>query len=128
MKILQSVLQILDGELHLRGAALAFTTDTKLRGSLPQLDSMAIVSVITALEEQLGFEFPEDRLDGAIFETVGSLVDCVTDLLSMESNREVAGIGQGINRTLLPFCGLFHVISEKNAELSEWLAIPQILI
>ncbi len=82
MTVLESVLRIIDRELNLNGKALDFTEDTKLRGSLPQLDSMAIVSVITTLEEQLGFEFPEDQLDGAIFESVGSLVDCVTRLLS----------------------------------------------
>lgn len=82
MTVLESVLRIIDRELNLNGKALDFTEDTKLRGSLPQLDSLAIVSVITTLEEQLGFEFPEDQLDGAIFESVGSLVDCVTRLLS----------------------------------------------
>lgn len=84
MSILETVLKVLDNELNLRGKALAFTKDTKLRGSLPQLDSMAIVSVVAALEEQLGFEFPEDQLDGAIFETVGTLVECVTRLLSSD--------------------------------------------
>ena len=85
MTILGKLLTILDNELHLKGEALNFTEDTKLRGSLLQLDSMAIVSVITALEEQLGFEFPEDQLDGAIFESVGSLVSCVTRLLSTDN-------------------------------------------
>lgn len=84
MSVLESVVKILDRELNLQGKALAFTEETRLRGSLPQLDSMAIVSVVSALEEQLGFEFPEDQLDGAIFETVGTLVDCVTRLLSNE--------------------------------------------
>lgn len=86
MSTLESVLKILDGELNLKGKALAFTEDTKLRGSVLQLDSMAIVSVITALEEQLGFEFPEDHLDGEIFESVGSLVECVARLLSTENS------------------------------------------
>lgn len=81
MNVLQSVLKILDSELNLQGKALAFAEDTKLRGSLPQLDSMAIVSVITALETQLGFEFPEEQLDGALFETVGTLVDGITHFL-----------------------------------------------
>ena len=85
MSVFETVLLVLDRELNLQGRALAFTEDTKLRGSLPQLDSMAIVSVITALEEQLSFEFPEDRLDGAIFETVGTLVECVTCLLSIDN-------------------------------------------
>ena len=81
MSALVAVLKILDRELNLQGKALTFTHETKLRGSLPQLDSMAIVSVVSALEEQLGFEFPEEQLDGAIFESVGTLVDCVSGLL-----------------------------------------------
>ena len=85
MHLLETVLQILDRELNLQGKALAFTEDTKLRGSLPQLDSMAIVSVISALEEQLGFEFPEDELDGAIFETVGTLLEVLSRLLSIDN-------------------------------------------
>jgi len=85
MNILETVRKILDSELNLKGKALDFTEDTKLRGSLPQLDSMAIVSVITALEDQLDFEFPEDQLDGAIFESVGSLVGCLTRLLAMDN-------------------------------------------
>lgn len=63
MSITESVLIILDVELNLQGKALLFTKDTKLRGNLPQLDSMAVVSLVTALEEQLGFEFPEEQLD-----------------------------------------------------------------
>lgn len=85
MNILESVRKILDSELNLKGKALAFTEDTKLRGTLPQLDSMAIVSVITALETELGFEFPEDQLDGAVFESVGTLVECVTRLLTTDN-------------------------------------------
>ena len=79
-----SVLKILDRELNLNGSALGFSSDTKLRGALPQLDSMAIVSLISALEEEMGFEFPEDFMDGAIFETVGTLVVCVYGLLPTE--------------------------------------------
>jgi len=84
MRIFESILKIIDSELNLQGKAMAFTKDTKLRGSLPQLDSMAIVSVVTALEARFGFEFPEDRLDGAIFETVGTLVNCVVCIFSSE--------------------------------------------
>ena len=79
-----AVLSILDRELNLNGRARAFTAETRLRGALPQLDSMAIVSLISALEGELGFEFPEDQLDGAIFETVGSLTACVERILAAD--------------------------------------------
>ena len=81
MSVLETVLRVLDRELYLQGRALEFTEDSLLRGSLPQLDSMAIVNLVAALEEQLGFEFPEEQLDGAIFESVGTLVACVDSLV-----------------------------------------------
>jgi acyl carrier protein len=81
-KLQQTVLKILDRELNLKGRALEYTAETKLRGALPQLDSMAIVSLVSALEEEMAFEFPEDQLDGAIFETVGTLTECVERLLA----------------------------------------------
>ena len=84
MAVFDDVLEILDRELNLQGIALAFTEETKLRDSLPQLDSMAIVNLVTALEERFGFEFPEDQLDGAIFETVGTLVASLRRLLSSD--------------------------------------------
>ena len=82
MTVFDTVVAILDRELNLRGKALTFTEETKLRGSVPQLDSMAIVSPVTALEEHFGFGFPEDQLDGSIFESVGTLVECIDRLNS----------------------------------------------
>jgi len=45
------------------------------------LDSMAVVTLITTLEEQLGITVEDDEIDGATFATVGSLVDFVTQQL-----------------------------------------------
>lgn len=75
MIFLNDILVILDRELNLQGVALAFTEKTRLAGSLPQLDSLAIVNVIAALEDRYSFEFPEEELDDAIFETVGALIN-----------------------------------------------------
>lgn len=71
------VLHVLDEVLSLNGRALAFTRDTPLLGAIPELDSMAVVSLITALEERLGITLPDDELDGSTFASVGSLVDFV---------------------------------------------------
>ena len=35
---------------------------------------MAVVSVITSLEERFGFQVEDDEIDGASFSTVGALV------------------------------------------------------
>jgi acyl carrier protein len=38
---------------------------------------MAVVSVITALEERFGFAVDDDEIDGSTFATVGALVSFV---------------------------------------------------
>lgn len=66
-------MRILDEVLSLGGRAKAFTPDTPLLGAIPELDSMAVVTLITSLEEQLGVVVDDDDIDGATFATVGSL-------------------------------------------------------
>lgn len=75
----REVTRILEEVLSLGGRAASFTRDTPLLGALPELDSMAVVSFITTLQEQLGIEIDDDDIDGATFATFGSLVDFVTD-------------------------------------------------
>jgi acyl carrier protein len=67
------VLRILDDVLSLDGRALQFSAATGLLGAVPELDSMAVVSLITALEEQLGISVDDDEIDGDVFASVGSL-------------------------------------------------------
>lgn len=71
------VLRVLDSALSLNGRSAAFTDSTPLLGSVPELDSMAVASVITALEERFGFTVDDDELSGATFADVGSLVSFV---------------------------------------------------
>lgn len=75
MDVHKEVLRVLDEVLSLNGRAAAFTRDTHLLGSIPELDSMAVVSLITALEEQFGITVEDDDIDGDTFASVGSLVD-----------------------------------------------------
>ena len=78
MDVTKEVLRVLDEVLSLNGRTAAFTLDTPLLGAIPELDSMAVVSLITSLEEQFGLVVDDDDIDGATFATVGSLVDFVT--------------------------------------------------
>jgi acyl carrier protein len=71
------VLKVLDDVLSLKGRTAGFSDRTPLLGSVPELDSMAVASVITALEERFGFTIEDDELSGATFESVGSLVTFV---------------------------------------------------
>lgn len=71
----KEVLAVLDVSLGLRGRGAAFNRDTALLGALPELDSMAVLTVITLLEERFGITIADDAIDSAAFGTVGSLAD-----------------------------------------------------
>jgi acyl carrier protein len=73
----QDVLKVLDEVLSLQGRALQFKSDTPLLGGIPELDSMAVVGVITALEERFNMTIDDDEIDGSTFATVGSLAGFV---------------------------------------------------
>jgi len=70
----KEVLAIVDDVLSLRGRSASFDSQTPLLGALPELDSMAVASLLGALEERFGFSIDDDEIDGAVFATVGSLV------------------------------------------------------
>jgi acyl carrier protein len=74
MQVNDEVLRILDEVLSLGGRAKSFTAETPLLGAIPELDSMAVVGLITAFEEQLGLVVDDDEIDGETFGTVGTLV------------------------------------------------------
>jgi len=67
------VLRILDEVLSLQGRALQFDTTTPLLGAIPELDSMAVVTLITTLEDRFDILVDDDEISGDIFGTVGSL-------------------------------------------------------
>ncbi len=62
--ILNSVLQI----------DKKYQTDTALLGAIAELDSVAVISVITTLEEQFGISVDDDEISAEVFETFGSLL------------------------------------------------------
>ena len=69
--ILHETLQIGD-----RGRQL--NSDTGLLGSIPEFDSMAVVSVITAIEDNYGIIIEDDEVSAELFETVGTLFDFIS--------------------------------------------------
>ena len=77
MNTLKEVVSLLDEVLSLNGRAAGFTPDTPLLGAIPELDSMAVVALITGFEERFGFTVDDDEIEGSTFATVGSLVEFV---------------------------------------------------
>jgi len=74
---LDEVKTILIGVLSLGEAGQRLQSDSPLLGSLPELDSMAVVSLVGALEDHFGIVIDDDDLSASTFETLGSLADFV---------------------------------------------------
>ena len=55
--------------------------DTPMLGNIPELDSMAVVMLITAFEEQYGFAVDDDEISADTFETVGSFAAFIENKL-----------------------------------------------
>jgi acyl carrier protein len=73
--VLRDVLQI--GE-----RAGTLQASTPLLGSIPEFDSMAVVTVLTMVEDELGIQVEDDELSADVFATVGTLVDFVEGKLA----------------------------------------------
>lgn len=51
--------------------------DSPLFGALPELDSMAVATVLTEIEDRFGILIDDDDIDGETFETFGTLADFI---------------------------------------------------
>lgn len=58
------------------------TAETRLLGAMPGFDSMAVVALLTALEEEFGITVEDDEMSADVFETLGSLEKFVNDKLA----------------------------------------------
>jgi acyl carrier protein len=80
-EIASQIKQLLIDTLSLDLSVEDMDDDMLLLGDIPEFDSMAIVSVITAIEEFYGINLEDEELSAEIFETVEALVDFVESKL-----------------------------------------------
>ncbi|MBT5098546.1 MAG: acyl carrier protein [Proteobacteria bacterium] len=72
-----TVAQVLDVVAESLGCTMdvrAMQAEDALLGVLPELDSIGIVALITALEDRFDVHFEDDDLDAEVFATVASLL------------------------------------------------------
>ena len=81
-EMVSEVVTVLADALSLGQRAREFDASTPLLGSIPELDSMAVVNVITSLEERFGFSITDDEISADTFATVGTLCDFVSRKLA----------------------------------------------
>jgi len=77
LELSDQVRSILRDVLSLGSRADRLDGRSALLGALPELDSMAVVNVIAALEDRFGFSVDDDEINGATFATLESLVTFV---------------------------------------------------
>lgn len=73
MATIDEVKTVLVDTLQLGPRSAGIGASTSLLGSIPELDSMAVVNVITALEERFGIVVADDEISASTFETLASL-------------------------------------------------------
>jgi len=77
MRFLEEVKALLTDTLYLGERGAELQVDSHLLGSLPELDSMAVISLVAAIEEHFGIQMEDDDISADTFATVGSLAEYI---------------------------------------------------
>ena len=82
MSRVDDAINLIGETLQIQERTADFTAETPLFGFIPELDSMAVVSIITAMEEQYGFIVEDDEINAETFENIGALAGFIEQKLS----------------------------------------------
>lgn len=81
MDTTERIKQILRDSLQLGSRADRLTPTSQLLGGIPEFDSMAVVSVLTMIENEFGITINDDEISADVFETLGTLAQFVSGKL-----------------------------------------------
>lgn len=73
----EGVKKVLVTTLSLEDRADSLAASSPLLGTVPELDSLAVLEVLEALEQQFDISIEDDDVSADIFETVQTLADFV---------------------------------------------------
>ena len=76
-EIIERLKPLLRDTLQLGKRADSLTAGSRLLGTIPEFDSMAVVNVITLIEEQFDISIGDDDVSAEVFESVGALADFI---------------------------------------------------
>jgi acyl carrier protein len=71
------VRQLIGEILQLGDRVSKLGPDSPLLGSIPEFDSMVVVTLINALEQRFDIQVADDEISGETFETVGQVYEFV---------------------------------------------------
>lgn len=74
---LDEVKAVLVSSLGIEDRADSIGASTTLFGGIPELDSLAVLELVTAIEDKFGITIEDEEFGGEIFETLGSLTEFV---------------------------------------------------
>ena len=81
MVSLEELKGIVAGILQIGDRLDALGPDAALLGGIPEFDSMAVVSILTTIEENYGVIIDDDEVTAEHFETLGGLLEFVNTKL-----------------------------------------------
>lgn len=64
---------ILESAIGKRAVPAQLSDSTQLLGAIPELDSMAVLGILTQIQDDFGCQIEDDEVSGEIFETFGDL-------------------------------------------------------
>ncbi len=82
MEITDRLKRMLRDALQLGERAGRLSRDSALLGDIPEFDSMAVVTVLTMIEEEFGIAIADDEVSADTFRTLGTLADFVSGKLA----------------------------------------------
>ena len=83
---LDEVKTVLVDTLGIQDRADSLDAQTPLFGGLPELDSLAVLELVAAIEDRFAITIEDEEFGGEIFETLGSLTSFV------ESKQQQASV------------------------------------
>jgi acyl carrier protein len=83
--ILDDLKSVLVTTLGIEDRAASIEASTPLFGGLPELDSLAVLELVTAIEDEFDITIDDEEFSGDIFETLGSLAAFVDQKLLAKS-------------------------------------------
>ena len=93
MVALSDIRELLDETLQLGGRGLQLQPESDLFGALPELDSMAVVAVLTEIERRWELVIDDAEIDAEAFATLGALQSFIARQLAGASAATVSGGG-----------------------------------
>ena len=80
--------KILSDVLGLGERLNSMTRDTFLLWNIPELDSVAVITIIMALEKDFSISIKDDEINAQTFQTLGTLVNFVEKKLAEKINDD----------------------------------------